>query len=236
MDILVDYDNIPLSIRTKGMRYVAERILATVPPAHLPDGSRCRLRLYGGWYEHRSPTHLAQRLSAELQGSFPTPIILVSPPPSRRLIAAAELAYSIETVPQRHLFHTYRRGDASRGLRAHEPKQIGCTSTDCPVAVVASFVNAEQCPATGCDIALDTVLYRHQQKLVDTMLVIDLVHLAGQRPKAVGIVSSDNDFWPAILTALGAGADVVHVQTKPNQSTPTYYRQMVSSQYSEVRL
>src|SRR5437867_2699639 len=108
MDILVDYDNILPTLRAKGLRYTAERILTAIPERLLPDGSRCRLRLYGGWYEQKSLTRRAQALSTEIQTSFPSPLVLISQAQARRLITMAELAYSTESVPQHHLFHTYR--------------------------------------------------------------------------------------------------------------------------------
>ena len=58
------------------------------------------------------------------------------------------------------------------------------------------------------------LLSRREQKLVDTMIVADLIHLASRGETPIGLVSSDDDMWPGILSALNIGASVIHVHTR----------------------
>ena len=80
------------------------------------------------------------------------------------------------------------------------------------------------------------VLAREEQKLVDTMLVVDLAHLARQGGSVLVVVSTDDDVWPGIRFALLLGAVLIHVHPIPGRSTPRQYRRLMTATYTEVSL
>ena len=68
------------------------------------------------------------------------------------------------------------------------------------------------------------VLQKWEQKLVDTMLVSDLIFLATRGERDLVVVSSDDDIWPGIRTALQLGARVTQVHTGGRETPADYTR------------
>ncbi|MBK7374299.1 MAG: hypothetical protein IPJ02_01610 [Chitinophagaceae bacterium] len=66
------------------------------------------------------------------------------------------------------------------------------------------------------------------------MLTSDLIYAAYQNSN-VGIVSSDDDFWPGILTALDTGVKVTQIHTKGQYINPFYLR-TANSNYIQKQL
>ena len=218
MNVLVDYDNVRQHHRTKGLVYVAERVLQAVSAVHPTLLRRLRIRLYGGWYEGLVLSRRAQDLAAELLVEFPRVIFAAGTPVRTEM----ELAYSLEIDPSRHLWHTYRLHGLT-DLASHPPASVGCSRTACALSNMYLLLSTGICPEPGCTLEPRDLLFRRQQKLVDTMLTADLIFFAQSDPQPVCIVSSDDDFWPAVRTALVHGKIVIHVHTLPGHSTPPHY-------------
>jgi hypothetical protein len=87
------------------------------------------------------------------------------------------------------------------------------------------------CSTPGCGVGVSEVLFRAEQKLVDTMLVADLIYFATQNRDRLVVVSSDDDVWPGIHTAVIHGAKIHHVQTISGRMTPSHYSRLVSGTY-----
>jgi uncharacterized LabA/DUF88 family protein len=88
--------------------------------------------------------------------------------------------------------------------------------------IVREFFSSGKCPQPSCDRKLNQFILRSEQKLVDTMLVSDLVYLAHTGEPCVVILSSDDDMWPGMLLAMSYGMRVVHVGTKHASSHELY--------------
>ena len=58
--------------------------------------------------------------------------------------------------------------------------------------------------------------------MVDTMMVADLIHLAAKADEPLVVITSDDDLWPGILSALIHGTSVIHLQTGAVNNAPTY--------------
>lgn len=228
MDALVDYDNVPATRRRSAVHLV-ETVIRSLGASALPPRSRVRFRLYGGWYEQRRPTRLAQRLTAELQAQFPRPVtVRTSGGQRHRVVAVVELATSVLIAPNSHLFHTYRPGRSVRRMRCKSPPEVGCSLSACPIPTIKKFFDDWRCPGSGCSVRPSNVLSRGEQKLVDTMLATDLAYLALNSSDPVSVISSDDDFWPTILLAAELNKEVIHVSTKPS-SRPFPYSLLLSS-------
>lgn len=220
MIVLVDYDNLPRRERDKGLVYLAERIVEVVTARQTPTSGRISLKIYGGWYGRGALTPRGQALSAEATANFPR---VVSLPDGRRVPIGSELAYGLEIEPTRHLWRTYRPREPALDVMCHTPMEAGCTNTSCPLVPMEAFITSGVCSAAGCSIGVPDFLYRTQQKLVDTMLTADLIHLALADSRNICLVSSDHDLWPGVRTALILGRPLVHVHTRHGESTPAYY-------------
>jgi hypothetical protein len=207
MFALVDWDNIDEKDRRKGARYVADRLwtkMGGLAPALAANVQKFDVRLYGGWYGWNGPkniTPLASQLIADLQVDFP--FFLRDPATSSSVKISGDLAHSLLCAPKHVLHHTFRQ-------RQGTPK-ITCND---PAKVVHQFFSLGKCPEAGCTKTVDQFVSRSEQKLVDTMLVSDLVHLAHSGETCIAILSSDDDLWPGMLMAMSHGVQVVHVGTK----------------------
>ena len=62
----------------------------------------------------------------------------------------------------------------------------------------------------------DLVLPEAAQKMVDTMMVADIIYIANRGDQALAVVTSDDDIWPGILSAMIVGTQILHVQPKPS--------------------
>jgi uncharacterized LabA/DUF88 family protein len=92
-----------------------------------------------------------------------------------------------------------------------------------------------ECPEPSCSVAPDAVLQRAEQKLVDTMLTADLIHLS-QQGDDIFVVSTDDDMWPGIRSALNTGCRVYHLHPRRGRSTRYPYRQPAPPNYFEFSL
>jgi hypothetical protein len=54
------------------------------------------------------------------------------------------------------------------------------------------------------------------------MIVADVIHLAGKGEVTIGIVSSDDDIWPGMLSAMQIGANIIHIQPGNFRQTSPY--------------
>jgi hypothetical protein len=221
MQVLVDFDNIPPSIQRQGSVHVADRIFQSLSPI-LRGGDRLELRLYGGWDEGSKLTPKAQLLHAELVGSFPKAFHLPSAasPSSSAVVITAALAESLLIEPLTPLRDTFRQRPPARRMICEDPRAIGCAEAACPLAAVADFFNNRSCPTRGCATTFEDVVKGHsEQKVVDTAIVGDLIHLALSNERQICVVSSDDDIWPGMAKAMQLGATIYHVDAQGHGPT-----------------
>ena len=234
--VLLDYYNISLILRQRGAAWVVQRIFDTLGTEAFTDASRFRVRFYGGWYGKAALSQHGQELSAELDAVFPARIVVGTRYTSLHLRVLAELASSMLADPTHDVLHTLRRGTPPR-YDVHPLPFRGCTEpAACPLAPIEALIDRNRCPVDNCFSPISAVFPRpKQQKLVDTMLVSDLIYLACTTRNPVVVVSTDDDLWPGIRTALRLGLPVHHIHTA-NRTTPTIYASAVTTAYHEYRL
>ena len=233
--ILLDYYNINRLHRHRGSVWLVQRIFDTLGAETLAHVSRFRIRFYGGWYEGATLSRQGQRLSAELDEAFPARLVVGTRSSSLQLRVFAELARSMLADPRHDVLHTLRRRTPPIYVR-HPPFRGCAAQAACLLAPIPALIARRQCPADGCSAPLPAVFpWRKQQKLVDTMLVSDLLFLACTTRSLVVVVSTDDDMWPGIRTALHFGLSVHHIHTA-NRITPTFYTSTVKASYHEYRL
>ena len=230
MKVLVDYDNIPTSIRARGAKYLADRILTAVMTALAQTPSTLDIRLYGGWEKLDILTLNAQKLSAEISGGFPT--ISMRPTPVR---VTMELVHAMEIAPRKLLRNKLRLEPLRSGVRFKKPSDTTCRNSKCPIDVLYDFFKVGHCPISGCAGTVAALADQQQQKLVDTMLVADIIYLASNQTDPIAVVGSDDDMWPGINSALALGKHVVHLETKLWTGTSSY-RLMNVGTYSQGAL
>jgi uncharacterized LabA/DUF88 family protein len=216
MKVLVDYDNLPLDASSKGLIYLADRILTRISSVADPKQA-IDFRLYGGWDRNNQMTRTGQDLSVEIRSAFPRTLKVAEVP----VILKMQLAQALEALPGKRLPNTLR-AEPMRKIKCQTPSKVACRNASCPIDPMASFLNAGRCPVEGCIAEPNMLLSRSEQKLVDTMIVADMIYLASQGESCIGLVSSDDDMWPGILSALNLGVGVIHLQTRILNISPVY--------------
>jgi hypothetical protein len=237
MIILVDYDNLPKIDKSRGLDHLAIKLVGLIGAPNLASSRRIRIKLYGGWFEHNNLTPRAQLLSAEAARLFPRVISVSDGTTTATPITRVDMGYSLEIEPAFNLQGTFRRRESPKGLSCSLTSVTNCQNkVNCPMNSLASIVNNEECSDAACSVSLSDILTRNEQKLVDTMMVADMIHLASQGISDFAIVSSDDDLWVGIKSALLIGSRVFHMHTIPGRKTHNRYKGGAGNRYVELNL
>lgn len=236
--MLVDFDNCTRSQKQYGaykLVYHTAEYLVGHCDTSLPHAFH--FRFYGGWYEHRRPTKRAQDFLLELAQSRLTSLVIPRPNgDSFKPVLKLELAYSLGASPNKHLFATFRRRAGIGQLRCRSPKTNGCTSHDCPLDVVCQVLASGKCTNSACSKVSATLISRDEQKLVDTMLVSDLIFYSCIRKVPTCIISADDDMWPGIIAATSLGGYIHHIKPKATGDSHRFYTPIHSQNYRQFSL
>lgn len=196
---------------------------------------RADCRLYGGWLDEDASSRSAERLIPDLQRDFPRSVSVTGAEGAQAVLVRVELARSLACDPAVVLTHTYRQRSLPPRLRCEAAPCQGCaTPSHCPIASLDPFIRDDDCPVDGCSVEPRRVLAREEQKLVDSMLVVDLVHFAETTDQPLVVASADDDIWPGIRVALLRGARVIHVIPRRRRMDPERYRRLKTETYSQV--
>lgn len=201
-----------------------------------PLPARCRFRLYGGWFDGVGFSRSAQRVSVEVQAEFPTTLRWSNAALSGTSLVSVEMAYSLEVDPNRHICHTVRTRSFGARVDSDPSVHASCTVANCPVKHVVDFLAGQQCPTHGCNVTQADLLRKTEQKLVDTMIVSDLLYLTMRNTSGLVVVSSDDDLWPGIRTSIGLGGDVALLHTRKRRTLPGEYTIGLTSTLRQLNL
>jgi len=231
---LVDYDNVVDAVKRRGPVHVLQRLVDTLGSRLLVE-NELRCRLYGGWFEEATLTRRAQGLLPVLRAEFPQVMTAMGGDGTHTVVVHADLVFGLAEAPSAVLTHTFRPRLLPTKVVCGGLPFLGCANLSaCPIAPVSSLMRDQRCPEFGCQVGLSSVLTNPEQKLVDTMLSVDLLHFARAGANVLAVVSTDDDLWPGIQAAGLAGASVVHVHPVPGRQTPPHYLATAGSSYSQV--
>lgn len=221
--VFVDYDNLTPIQKSVGLFDLLTKALFLLPRT-MSARVRCDVRVYGGWYEETQMTRMAQDVAVEIQRDFPSVIRLPSDgeTPSISVAVNAELAVALLQEPGHHLFNTYRRKGRPSNIRVETPQNTGCTDAHCMLPLMNTLIKTGRCPKSECSAIGQNLVYRHEQKLVDTMLSCDLIHGGGIQYDGVVLISGDDDFLPPLRTVLLHGTPVVRFHPKQNGARASF--------------
>jgi uncharacterized LabA/DUF88 family protein len=215
--VLIDYDNLSETQKVSGILDVATKVLMQLPRIFSATQGKCDIRIYGGWYEEENMTLRAQQLSVSIQSDFPA-IIRVPMELGKQIIfkTNAELARALVEEPSHYLFNTYRKKSKPANIRVLKPEDAGCTNVECSLPVAKKLLKTGKCSAAGCTTSRADLVYRDEQKIVDTMLTCDLLYYSKLGYNHIMLVSGDDDFLPPIRTAILRGSKVYRVHPTPS--------------------
>lgn len=233
MILLVDYDNLPRSLRRGNLRQVIEILLAKLDPSTADSINRISCRLYGGWMQNKTLSREAQRLSRQIDRYFPLAFALSD---RANVVVEVGLARALACDPQHVFTHTIRTRPESAFKVKRFPLKECVEPLSCRIMDVNSFVYNKICPNTNCNVSPEIAFFRREQKLVDSMMVVDLVHYAIHQEKHLVVVSGDDDMWPGIRYALLQNAMVTHLIPKPLGRRRSPYKRLSAKNYTLVAL
>lgn len=215
--VFVDYDNLLGHHKSSGLLAVVTRALMLLPAEVQLKRGICDVRVYGGWYEGAAVTPLAEEIVVTLQKDFPA--IIRVPRGAAGAIpiqTSAELAVALLEDPSFHMFNTYRKKGKPSNLRIQLPSTVGCIDASCPLPIARKLLKSGTCPVSSCAVVADDLVYRHEQKIVDTMLACDLVYSSRTGYDYLVLISGDDDFLPPLRTLLLRGSKVFRFHTRVN--------------------
>jgi hypothetical protein len=235
MFVLVDYDNIDKVDRGRGLGYIALKVLDLIGGDQFSAQQRVSIRLYGGWFQRQSLTRSAQTLSAEIARSFPTVLRVSGAKSTVPLHISVELAHGPVADPKVTYFDTFRQHASTTRIVCVPRPWYHCQNNDaCGLMPMAQALMANACPTAGCPVEPQQMMDRPEQKLVDTMLVADLIYLSSRHRDGIAVVSNDDDMWPGIMIALLSGARLHHVHPKRGARTPGHYASTAGPLYFQT--
>lgn len=224
--VFIDYDNLnDIQKRTGIFKVVINALFQSNLPSYRGIVS-CDVRIYGGWYEESKITRTAEDVSAEIEREFPK-IIKIQNDDMFDIVVntRASLAMALMKHPDRHLYHTYRRKGRPRNIKIADVEDAGCQRENCLLPKVKEFLKTGRCPNEGCIVDKADLLYRHEQKIVDTMLTCDMIYAQSFGYSTIVLVSSDDDFIPPLIMVSVPGIHVVRIHTSPDNQRYSYMDQ-----------
>ena len=214
-----------------------ESVFSKLPPAVLPDRAAVSVRLYGGWYDRRRLSRAGIKLTAELARDFPAVITTYKQGTAHRVRTSASLARSLSIDPSTPLTHTYRVRSAPPNLTPKNLPFAGCPDkTACLLTALPDLLLHGTCPAAGCTVTVTDTMTRPEQKMVDSMLTVDLIHASLRGSANLVVVTADDDLWPGIRMALSLNANVHHVRPIAGQSLHPIYATVSLPNYAQYSL
>ena len=231
--LFIDYDNLQPNQKVEGILDIATKILIQSGiPSHIKRAN-CHIRIYGGWFEGSVITRNGEELAVEIQSDFPK--IIRIPTMNNEYIkinTSAELAVSLLQDPSYHLFNTFRRKGRPKNIRVVKSDDIDCSETECLLPLLRNLFKKGKCPKGSCNNR--EIIYRSEQKIVDTMLTCDLMFSADTGGTSIILVSSDDDFLPPLRSIVLRGVEAIRVHPKRNNQRVNYNQGNV--QFSELEL
>lgn len=218
--IMIDYDNLLRKHKESGILDIATRVLSSISIPQECNRGICNIRVYGGWYEDKRITRMAQELIININEDFPKNINIPRDGDGKLIPInlQAELAVSLVQDQRFHLFNTYRKKSKLNNIRIENNSSLGCQDNDCILLSFKKLLKTGRCPKNGCSIDRSDIVYRNEQKIVDSMLTCDIIYISYNEIANVILVSSDDDFLPPLRMMLLQGKIPVCFCPKPRKT------------------
>lgn len=234
--ILIDYDNLELQ-QVNEIQSVIDQIVFLLYKNGLVQKeieTEFHVRLYGGWDELNNVNNqainqaskLATELSAFLYGAYP----LKNTKPKNRI--NVELSHSLVAKPEKMFPFTFRQRRTLSRIRICKPEDDCCADSKVHMDFLRKLRKSHSCPF--CNTESSRIVWMSEQKLVDTLLSMDLSYYATYDPLSLlVVVSDDDDFIPAIFQQCYLNHQIIHIQKTPGICYNAYF-QLVTSEYYKV--
>ncbi len=223
--MLVDYANLYITNTddlTSVIDHIAEKITSHLQKKNQDEWaerSRLHFRLYDGWYEESILTKKAQDIARIIDREYP------SENEKLQRIILVELAKAQASRPTFDLLHTFRRRKRLSHLRMCKITNACCEASQGAIEYLKELQTKGVCRRCDHKRPSSELVWYDEQKLVDVMLSMDIAHFAmTDQYSEIAIVSSDDDFIPAMFQTASRGKSIIHINAKAHDRTHNYYR------------
>ena len=212
--ILVDYDNLGM-YRHKSINDIVTITISRVMRHVVEARIHCLVRLYGGWFTKEGQSDEGKEVLLKLQGNEDLVETQVGKN-GQRVVARVhvEMASSILQKPEHDLFFTYRTKARTYDIRVKKQEETKCKHNACLLPLLAKFLKTRKCPRNECSVGANDLVWRNEQKLVDSMIVCDLLYSAGVQVDYIVLVSDDDDFVPPLVALSVMNKKVIRISPK----------------------
>lgn len=244
-NILVDFANVCnwWAIRSPSKPIVARRIgelaenvvraLSTSDMENSNTVAEYRLRFYDAWFDAEgNGTNLHQMTRGICRDDFPYRI--------RSARVYAQVVECVSALPGLRLLNTLRteKGFGRMKYKFNNEPPPNCISPEnCCVSIVKHWLSKHECPHSTahdaatpmeCKVSAEEICSRTHQKLVDTSIVADAIHMAHEGGSVV-IYSNDEDMIPGLVTAAAFRKGEIVWLTRSEEPRPFYQNILVTS-------
>ena len=194
------------------------------------------IRLYGGWYQGNVYTQKASLLATYLQQIDIFPIITNTGKVDGS-VAIAEQQYGLDFV----WYNTFqKKAGLQKVLIDHTKESQICSSNSgqCPVRILQKFIKNKErlCNNNGCTTKHQEILYRKEQKMIDTMMTCDVITYSSEPTvKAIYIASDDVDLFPCIAISKVRNVDKEITLLMKNGLQEPLYSNILSNCNAKVK-
>jgi len=238
MYVLVDYDNYDKnrpSDTSKGLPYLVDVLISKIANNVIIDFNKINIRLYGGWYDKNVKTRKAQDLTIQSASNFRSIYSLKDKAGSiAKVQVIVDLACSLLNNPYQHYYYTVRKRPIEFKLQCKHPINIGCNNSKCPIINMQEIINSGRCSDSSCNISIKGLMEKEDQKMVDSMITLDIDYLGRTYDSGIVIVSSDDDFIPAMYSVTRSKL-IYHVIASDNYTNIDYPR-LLGSNYIPIKV
>ncbi len=200
--LLVDFDNLNKSQKENFQLYLEKILSQFIISYDLSDiFIKGYVRLYGGWYEADQLTNEAIELGLKYDQSIIGS--LFNKNIKYKYYFSVSLAHSLLRFPEKDFWSTFRkRTNHIRGIRFSNCVK-NCSYDESLIPKIIDVISKGSCPHQNCPKYLEDspIIYKSEQKMVDTLLTCDLIDSAIVNPTYyhVIVVSGDDDLVPPLV-------------------------------------
>jgi uncharacterized LabA/DUF88 family protein len=184
------------------------------------------IRLYGGWYRGNILTQRGSILQQYLSLVKVFPVI-----ESNELIIKGniEIATSLIALPNLLFEDTLReKNGIPRVQIKNECMSEECSNnpTQCPIKILSKFTKSKSrsCGLNGCRVIHNEIIKGNEQKMVDTMMACDTLHLTyDHKIDGIFLASNDTDVIPPLIQSKTIKQEgEIYLILKENFFSPQY--------------
>lgn len=232
--ILVDYSNAvkEASSLEPSLDYFIRSLLPHWQNANI-EVRECIVRLYDGWDEQTRIVDAATgdvTLQSCLSRNAQEVARVVNrcyPKRFQGITVYVEMARSILAATRMVLPFTLRKKQEFHRLELARKEQFCCESSRNHYEYLSEYVKKRRC--CHCK-KKDPILYITEQKLVDTMIVSDMLFLK-DKTNFIAVASDDDDMLPGVIQFVMSGGTVCHIRKRSDQLSYLKYCDIFRSTY-----